>query len=135
MMKKALLLGASGAVLLLSGCVGTLPPVQNPNAVAVSASPAVMKAAITSAADLRQWRIVEEKPGLVRLAYPGTAKAEHFEMIADVEYTKKGYSVEYVSSRGLDAGPCKDNPKQTCIHRNVNKWLQNLSSDILRSIR
>lgn len=44
MMKKALLLGASGAVLLLSGCVGTLPPVQNPNAVAVSASPAVMKA-------------------------------------------------------------------------------------------
>ena len=90
MMKKSLILGASGAILLLSGCVGTLPPVQNPNAVAVSASPAAMKAAITRAADLRQWRIVEEKPGLVRLAYPGTAKAEHFEMIADVEYTKKG---------------------------------------------
>lgn len=131
MLKKSLLIGGAAA-LLLSGCVGTLPPVKNPSAVAISAQPAVIKTAIKRAADARQWRVVEERPGLVRLAYPGTAKAEHFEMIADVEYTGKGYSVEYVSSRGLDAAPCRDNPKETCIHRNVNKWLQNLSSDILR---
>ena len=43
-------------------------------------------------------------------------------------------AVKYASSRGLDAGPCQNDAKQICLHRNVNKWMANLASDITKEL-
>ena len=42
--------------------------------------------------------------------------------------------MKYASSRGLDAGPCQNDAKQICLHRNVNKWMANLASDITKEL-
>lgn len=103
-----------------------------------------MHNAIIRAAQLRKWRIVSDQPGVVTLAYPGSAKAIHFEAIVKVTYDARRYKVSYVSSRGLDEKKGCVNPElksknkydenAICIHRNVNRWMNNLNADILDAL-
>ena len=103
-----------------------------------------MHNAIIRAAQLRKWRIVSDQPGVVTLAYPGSAKAIHFEAIVKVTYDARRYNVSYVSSRGLDEKKGCVNPElksknkydenAICIHRNVNRWMNNLNADILDAL-
>ncbi|MDO5530944.1 hypothetical protein [Sutterella sp.] len=129
-MKKSLLLAATAAaVIVLAGC-GTTRPLITSSTYSVNSTPEAVKTAIGRSAIARSFRIVSEKPGVTRLAYPANARAAKYEMIVDVEYTGTTYTVNYVSSYGLDAAPCKNNPSQTCGHRNITRWIANLAKDI-----
>lgn len=131
MKKLSLLLTAAASSLLLLGCGATVitnVPQQQVSAQSASA----MRSAIRTAATDRRFRIVSDKPGVMRLAYPNTAKSAQFEALFDVKYSASGFSVSYVSSRGLDEKPCNDG--QVCGHRNINKWMRTLSGDIRAAI-
>lgn len=94
---------ALASSLLLTGC-GVTTPLVNPQEQSAPAqiTQSQMHNAIIRAAQLRKWRIVSDQPGVVTLAYPGSAKAIHFEAIVKVTYDARRYKVSYVSSRGLD---------------------------------
>lgn len=74
---------ALASSLLLTGC-GVTTPLVNPQEQSAPAqiTQSQMHNAIIRAAQLRKWRIVSDQPGVVTLAYPGSAKAIHFEAIA-----------------------------------------------------
>lgn len=136
---------AFASSLLLSGC-GVTTPLINPQEQSAPAqiSQSQMHNAIIRAAQLRKWRIVSDRPGVVTLAYPGSAKAIHFEAIVKVTYNAQRYKVSYVSSRGLDErkgcvnselkGNNKYDENALCVHRNVNRWMNNLNADILDAL-
>lgn len=127
MKKLSLLLAAAASSMLLLGCGATV--ITNvPQQQASASSASAMRDAIRTAAVDRRFRIVSDKPGVMRLAYPNSAKAMKFEAIFDVKYSAEGFAVEYVSSRGLDEKPCGENA--VCGHRNINKWMRTLSGDI-----
>ena len=147
-MMKGLRLFCAAALassLLLTGC-GVTTPLVNPQEQSAPAqiTQSQMHNAIIRAAQLRKWRIVSDQPGVVTLAYPGSAKAIHFEAIVKVTYDARRYKVSYVSSRGLDEKKGCVNPElkiknkydenAICIHRNVNRWMNNLNADILDAL-
>ena len=131
--------------LLLTGC-GVTTPLVNPQEqnAPVQITQSQMHNAIIYAAQLRKWRIVSDQPGVVTLAYPGSAKAIHFEAIVKVTYNALRYKVSYVSSRGLNEkkgcmnselkGKNKYDENAICVHRNVNRWMNNLNADILDAL-
>ena len=136
---------AIAASVLLSGCAVPTPVVNpRPQEVTAQISAQTMHDAIVKAAQQRKWRIVSDEPSRMTLAYPGTAKAVHFEAIVRVDYTAKDYRISYVSSRGLDERMGCVNPKiqggnsydenALCAHRNVNRWMNNLSAHILKNL-
>ena len=88
--------------------------------------------AVKNAAQLRKFRVVSTHGNVVKLAYPSGPRAQKFEAQFDVVYEGSKIAVKYASSRGLDAGPCQNDAKQICLHRNVNKWMANLASDITK---
>lgn len=99
------------------------------------------RAAVLQAAQLRQFKIVSEKPGLMTVAYPMGAKAEKFLATYNVKYDADSFEVVYVSSYGLgDRVGCNDPKAMTknnwrdvpCYHRNVGRWMTNLAYDIDR---
>ena len=136
---------ALSACVMLTACVTTAPLV-NPREQTVSfqTTQDKMRSAILDAAKTRKWRVVHDEPGAMTLAYPGTAKAVHFEAIVKVDYDADSYQVSYVSSRGLDERQGCVNPKLSgknkfdeniiCVHRNVNRWMNNLSADIMNGL-
>ena len=83
---------------------------------------------------MRKFRVVSTHGNVVKLAYPSGPRAQKFEAQFDVVYEGSKIAVKYASSRGLDAGPCQNDAKQTCLHRNVNKWMANLASDITKEL-
>ena len=123
-----LAIGAFGLV----GC--TIAPLQEPPSEYIyQASSDNLHKAIIEAAQARSWAIKKDLPGKVQLTYPTGAKRSKFEVTVDVEYKNGQYQVKYVSSYGLDEKTgCKNNWEQRCIHRNVNRWMNNLSNDIRR---
>lgn len=146
-MKQLRLLCAAAltSAFLLTGC-GTTTPVVNPGQqyAPTQVNAKQMHEAIVMAAHQRKWRILSDKPGEMLLAYPGSAKAVKFEARVKVDYTAKDYQVSYVSSRGLDERKGCVNTKATgdkrfdenvlCVHRNVNRWMNNLSADIMDNL-
>lgn len=90
--------------------------------------------AVKNAAQLRKFRVVSTHGNVVKLAYPSGPRAQKFEAQFDVVYEGSKIAVKYASSRGLDAGPCQNDAKQICLHRNVNKWMANLASDITKEL-
>ena len=92
-----------------------------------------IREAILKPAALRSWRIVQEAPGSVVLAYPDNQRATRYEATFEVLYSAKSYRIRYLSSYGLDEKPnCEGTTP--CLHRNVNKWVANLNMDIQRYI-
>ena len=131
--RKSLVAASLAAALLLSGC-GTTTPLKNPEptTITVEATPANVRDAIIDSAYSRNWRIVNQRSGEVQLAYPSGAKAQHFEAIVKVTYSADQYAISYMSSRGLDERiGCGSHEDVTCLHRNVNRWMNNLNKDIL----
>jgi hypothetical protein len=75
--------------------------------------------AIIAAGATRGWVIKDAGPGQLRAAIDlRTHRAE-----ADIAYSKTSYSITYASSTNLDY-------KAGNIHRNYNKWVENLSQAI-----
>ena len=135
--KQILVAGAlAGALVGTAFAGGRLIPIENPAPIAANgvAKADVIKG-IHSAAKMRNFRIAETQDNVVKLAYPAGARAQKYEAFFDVTYTGKAVEVKYASSHGLDAGPCKEDANQICIHRNVNKWMRNLASDIRNQLQ
>lgn len=135
-------IAAGFCALVLAGGVSaaTLITPEMPSVFVPEISKSAAHDAIVKAAEMRKWRIVEDKSGLMSLAYPGSGpRAEKHELIVQVKYDGKTYSVKYVKSRGLDedhacyAAKKTDDPNDFCIHRNVPKWMRNLVIDIQRA--
>ena len=135
MHKRTLLLAAAAfCSASLVGC-GLPQPLKMPGEqlVASNVSEKTIREAILKAAALRSWRIVQEAPGSVVLAYPDNQRATRYEATFEVLYSAKSYRIRYLSSYGLDEKPnCEGTTP--CLHRNVNKWVTNLNMDIQRYI-
>ncbi|CAH1596608.1 hypothetical protein [Vibrio owensii] len=110
--------------LLLVGC-GRVQPVMNveDTPVAYDLQNKQVKAAIVQSATNRGWTIEETSPGLL------IAKINVRSHFAEVEipYSNKYYSIIYLNSVNLKASDGK-------IHRNYNRWVNNLNVDIQRAL-
>ncbi|WP_050921857.1 hypothetical protein [Vibrio harveyi] len=110
--------------LLLVGC-GRVQPVLNveDTPVAYDLQNKQVKAAIVQSATNRGWTIEETSPGVL------IAKINVRSHFAEVKipYSNKYYSIIYLNSVNLKASDGK-------IHRNYNRWVNNLNVDIQRAL-
>lgn len=123
-MKTFKIIISFGLTLLLVGC-GRLQPIMEIQDTPISydLQSKQVKSAIVLAATKRGWGITEVEPGVL------TAKLHLRSHIAEVmiHYDTKFYSILYVKSDNLD----EDDGK---IHRNYNRWINNLNVDIQRQL-
>jgi hypothetical protein len=104
-------------------------PIKNlvdvPLPIKVDGSPRTLqevRQAIVQGCQVRGWTPVDDGPQKIRASI--LVRAKHYAEV-DIPYTTTSYSITYRSSKVLDY----DEKKQK-IHRNYNKWVFNLSSDI-----
>lgn len=111
-------------VVLLAGC-GRTQPIMNveDTPVAYNLQSKQVKSAIYGAATKRDWVVTEIKPGLLRAEY----FARSHRAVVDIPYNDDFYSILYVESENLKFNNGK-------IHRNYNRWINNLNVDIKRSL-
>ena len=115
-MSKTVGMAAVLMCLAIVGC-GT-KPVLNMRDVAIKSEHTTdqVRDAIIAAGATRGWVIKDAGPGQLRATIAvRTHRAE-----ADIAYSKTSYSITYASSTDLDY-------KDGKIHRNYNKWIENLS--------
>lgn len=118
-MKKQPLLIALLCVLALAGCART-EPVKNINqTLSVRYSDSQMKTAILAAGRDRQWIMRPQQPGVIS----GHLMQRDHTADIRITYDANSYSINYVGSNNLLAAPGK-------IHRNYNRWVNNLDRDI-----
>ena len=111
-------------IFVLAGC-GRVQPVMNveDTPVAHNLQSKQVKSAIYESAENRGWLVSEIKPGLIRAEL--YVRSHH--AVVDIPYNDKFYSILYVESENLkyDDGE---------IHRNYNRWVNNLNVDIKRKL-
>lgn len=124
------LAAASAALLLLTGC-STMAPLEEPSPVSApaSCSSAQVRDAVRQAAVLLHFKIVSATEDSIRLSYPDNpAKRAKFHADFEVRYSEKGFEVRYLTSQGLsEQMGCFNQPGVRCAHRNVTRWMRNLS--------
>ena len=113
---------------LVSGCFGRVQPVYN-----AEANPIPVKLQETSmenigniiqtAAINRGWVVSEVSPGKMK----ATLHNRTHVAVIEITYSKKDYSINYVSSVDL----LYDGSK---IHRSYNKWVRTLQNDINKNM-
>lgn len=118
------LLGAALLALLLAGC-GRVQPVMNveDTPVAYNLQSKQVKSAILQAASNRGW--VVEEVGANELNAKLHVRSHYAEV--KIPYNDKFYSIIYLNSENLKADDGK-------IHRNYNRWVNNLNVDIKRQL-
>ena len=82
-----------------------------------------VKSAIIQSGSNRGWIMKEINPGEIR----GELFVRGHQAVIDVSYTDKTYSINYVSSNNLKY-------KDGTIHRNYNRWINNLDFSIKRAL-
>ncbi|MDX1301317.1 hypothetical protein [Photobacterium sp.] len=82
-----------------------------------------VKQAIIEAGIGRGWVMRETTPGKIR----GEYQARSHRAIIDITYNAKTYSIEYADSDNLKYEDGK-------IHRNYNRWINNLDVDIKKKL-
>ncbi|WP_407331327.1 hypothetical protein [Enterovibrio sp. 27052020O] len=120
--KRCLALLAVSVV--LAGC-GRVQPIKNVENVPVAfnvPAASVKQAILASGAD-RGWVMTETSPGVIR----GELFVRSHRAVIDVLYSDKSYSIDYVDSENLKYSDGK-------IHRNYNRWINNLDVDIRKKL-
>ncbi|KAF2408545.1 hypothetical protein SAMN04490179_0272 [Pseudomonas antarctica] len=84
-----------------------------------------MKQVIVNALQKREWTVQRLSPQLVQAEI--TVRNQYFAAI-DIRYTRNSYAITYRDSRDLGY-------KDGKIHRNYNRWVNNLDSDIMAGLR
>lgn len=109
---------------VLAGC-GRSQPIKNvENApVAFNIPVSSVKQAILESGIDRGWVMTETKPGVIR----GELFVRSHMAVIDVTYSNKSYSINYVDSENLMH-------KGNTIHRNYNRWVNNLDVDIRKKL-
>ncbi|MFA0086015.1 hypothetical protein [Vibrio sp. 10N.261.51.F12] len=110
--------------LVLVGC-GRVQPILNfeNEPVTTELTAAQVKAVITEAATNRGWVVTEPKEGVLN----ANILVRGHEAEIEMPYTAKYYSITYVSSNNLKASNGE-------IHRNYNRWTNNLNTDIKKKL-
>lgn len=109
---------------VLAGC-GRVQPIKNvENApVAFNIPASLVKQAILESGIDRGWIMTETKPGVIR----GELFVRSHRAVIDIPYSYKSYSINYVDSENLMENDGK-------IHRNYNRWVNNLDVDIRKKL-
>lgn len=104
----------------LAGCASTVP-VENIHGSAVPSGNSLddVYAAIVEGARIRGWKIEKVEPGHAL----GTLFVRSHVARVDIYYSTDSYSIEYKDSDNLEYADGR-------IHRNYNKWVENLNGDI-----
>ena len=84
-----------------------------------------MKTIIVNALQKREWTVQRLSPQLVQAEI--TVRNQYYAAI-DIRYTRNSYAITYRDSRELGY-------KDGKIHRNYNRWVNNLDSDIMAGLR
>jgi hypothetical protein len=84
-----------------------------------------MKTVIVNALQKREWNVQRLSPQLVQAEI--TVRNQYYAAI-DIRYTRNSYAITYRDSRELGY-------KDGKIHRNYNRWVNNLDSDIMAGLR
>ena len=84
-----------------------------------------MKTVIVNALQKREWTVQRLSPQLVQAEI--TVRGQFYAAI-DIRYTRNSYAITYRDSRDLGY-------KDGKIHRNYNRWVNNLDSDIMAGLR
>ncbi|GAA5645391.1 MULTISPECIES: hypothetical protein [Vibrio] len=118
------LLGSLILAFILVGC-GRVQPVMNVEntPVAYNLQSNQVKNAIIEAASDRGWIVAEVNPGELN----ATIQVRSHAAEVRIPYSEKYYSILYVSSVNLKA-------EDGHIHRNYNRWINNLNVDIQREL-
>jgi len=119
MLRKLLL---TVAALMLVACANT-KPVYNATDTAfpVALTQSQAQESIVKALQYKRWRIVESSEDrIIAEIHVRT----HYAKI-EIDYTANGYSIRYLDSDNLDY-----NASSNVIHRNYNKWIQLLETEI-----
>ena len=114
------------ALLTTAGC--TNKPVLNPQheiPADVQVGEEKMKQIIVNALKKREWNVQRLSPQLVQAEI--TIRNQYYAAI-DIRYTRNSYAITYRDSRDLGY-------KNGKIHRNYNRWVNNLDSDIMAGLR
>lgn len=123
-MLRALLLS-----LTLSALVGcTSKPIENIQQTVPGASvrsSADMQQAIVRALNKREWLVQRVSP--IEIQAEITQRGRHHAEIS-IPYSASQFAIQYRDSWGLDQQDGK-------IHRNYNRWVDNLRSDILQELQ
>jgi hypothetical protein len=119
-MKRVAILGAVLAIALVAGCHSN-PMIQNVSNAPIATTHTMeqIRQAIVAGGTSKGWVMHETQPGVVH----GTLRAHSHQADVDVTYSTTSYNINYVSSVGLDY-------KDGTIHRNYNKWIENLDQAI-----
>ncbi|WP_312774106.1 hypothetical protein [Pseudomonas rhodesiae] len=114
------------ALLTAAGC--TSKPVLNPHSelpAGTQVSEEKMKQVIVNALQKREWTVQRLSPQLVQAEI--TVRGQYHAEI-DIRYTRSSYAITYRDSRELGY-------KDGKIHRNYNRWVNNLDNDIKAGLR
>ena len=84
-----------------------------------------MKTVIVNALQKREWNVQRLSPQLVQAEI--TVRNQYYAAI-DIRYTRNSYAITYRESH-------KQDYKNGKIHRNYNRWVNNLDSDIMAGLR
>lgn len=84
-----------------------------------------MKTVIVNALQKREWTVQRLSPQRVQAEI--TVRNQYYAAI-DITYTRNSYAITYRDSRELAY-------KDGKIHRNYNRWVNNLDSDIMAGLR
>ena len=84
-----------------------------------------MKTVIVTALQKRNWTVQRLSPQLVQAEI--TIRNQYYAAI-DIRYTRNSYAITYRDSRDLGY-------KDGKIHRNYNRWVNNLDRDIMAGLR
>ena len=114
------------ALLVTAGC--TNKPVLNTQhdlPADAQVSEEKMKTVIVNALQKREWTVQRLSPQLVQAEI--NVRNQYYAAI-DIRYTRNSYAITYRDSRALGY-------KDGKIHRNYNRWVNNLDRDIMAGLR
>ncbi|MCF5168684.1 hypothetical protein [Pseudomonas canadensis] len=114
------------ALLVTAGC--TSKPILNTQhnlPADAQVSEEKMKTVIVNALQKREWTVQRLSPQLVQAEI--NVRNQYYAAI-DIRYTRNSYAITYRDSRALGY-------KDGKIHRNYNRWVNNLDSDIMAGLR
>lgn len=84
-----------------------------------------LQQAIISALEARRWQVEEVEPSEIQASI--NVRQRHLARIS-IAYNPLGVQIRYRDSQGLDY-------ENGTIHRNYNRWVNNLRAEILRQLK
>ncbi|MCL2916446.1 hypothetical protein L2725_22170 [Shewanella corallii] len=123
-MKTVKLIAIALVLTSVTAC-GRMQPVKNVQSAPVTFNLTLeqVKTAILQSGIDRGWVMKEVSPGVIRAEI--FVRSHH--AVVDIDYNDKSYSINYVTSDNLKYANGK-------IHRNYNRWVNNLDVDIKRAL-